>query len=102
MLELSEVKSWLGISTDSGNALLLSLITSADADLRAKVGDFDLLDEGLRQLAKQYQLYWIGAQYADRFGEMSNKESSAISAFMRNAVFILRQAVGVATDEIRT
>lgn len=102
MLTLEEVKKWLGISGDGSDSLLLSLITAADADLRAKAGDYTILSGDLQESAKLYMKYWIGVTYADRFGEMSNKESAAISGFMSNTVFILRQAIGEAEDEANT
>lgn len=102
MLTLSEIKTWVGISGDSSDELLSSCIIAADADLRGKVGDYDILDTGLQELAKQYMRYWIGINYADRLGELNNKESSAMSQQMRNDVFILRQAVGVAENEADT
>lgn len=102
MLTLEEVKKWLGISGDGSDSLLLSLITAADADLRAKVGNYDIVSEGLRESAKLYMKYWIGVTYSDRFGEMSNKESAAISGFMSNTVFLLQQAIREAEDETDT
>lgn len=102
MLTLEELKKWLGISGEGSDELLSSLISAADADLRAKVGNYEKLSADLQECAKLYMQYWIGVTYADRFGEMNNKEGAAISAFMRNTVFLLQQAVGVAENEVGT
>ena len=102
MLTLEELKKWLGISGEGSDTLLSSLITAADADLRAKAGDYSILSEGFQETAKLYMKYWIGVTYADRFGEMSNKERAAISGFMSNTVFLLRQAIGESEDETDT
>lgn len=102
MLTLEEIKKWLGISGDKSDDLLSSLISAADADLRAKVGNYDIVSEGLQESAKLYMKYWIGVTYSDRFGEMSNKESAAISGFMSNTIFLLQQAVREAEYETDT
>lgn len=94
MLTLEEIKVWLGVSGDDNDALLTQLIRAADKDLKAKAGNYDTESE----LAKLYMQYWIGAIYADRYGEMNNKSGSAAKQAMENILFILRLEAGAHAD----
>lgn len=98
MLTLEEAKQWLGVSGEDNDALLTRLIAAADEDLRAKVGDYD---EGSER-AKLYMQFFIGSAYADRFGELSNKEGSAIKQAMDNIVFSLRLETDAGAEESGT
>ena len=80
---MDEVKRWLGISGTDSDVLLAQLITAADKDLKAKVGNYDTSSEP----AKLYMQFWIGNIYADRFGELNNKEGSAVRQAMENILF---------------
>lgn len=86
MLTLDEAKRWLGVSGTDNDVLLAQLISAADKDLKAKVGSYDENSE----LAKLYMRFWLGCIYADRYGEMSNKSSSAAKQAMENIIFELR------------
>lgn len=86
MLTLDEVKRWSGISGSGNDALLTQLIAAAHKDLTAKVGEYDESSE----LAKLYMQFWIGNIYADRYGELNNKEGSATKLAMDNILFELR------------
>lgn len=86
MLTLNEAKEWLGISGDNSDNTIASLITAADEDLKSKVGEYSEDSEK----AKQYMKYFISVNFTDRLGEMSNKESSAVSMLMNNIIFNLR------------
>lgn len=86
MLTLDEAKEWIGISGDDSNDIINSLIVAADEDLKSKVGKYDESSEK----AKQYMKYFVAVNFTDRLGEMSNKESSAVSMLMRNIIFNLR------------
>ena len=94
MLTLEIVKSWIGVSGTDQDVLLTQLIAAADLDLKAKAGDY-----GDSELADLYKKYWIGVIYADRFGEMSNKENSAIVRAMDNILFELRLQVEAEKNE---
>ena len=85
MLTLEEVKEYLGISDSDSDAILNSLILSADDDLRLKVGDY----EGHSELAKQYMKYWISINFTDRIGEFDGKGNSAVRNAMSNIIFAL-------------
>lgn len=95
MLTLDEAKRWLGVSGEDNDLLLTQLITAADSDLRAKVGEYDESSE----LAKLYMQFWVGNLYADRFGELSNKEGSAVKQAMENILFELRLLTEAEQDE---
>lgn len=95
MLTLDEVKRWLGISGTDSDVLLAQLITAADKDLKAKVGNYDTSSEP----AKLYMQFWIGNIYADRFGELNNKEGSAVRQAMENILFELRLLTEAAENE---
>lgn len=95
MLTLDEAKRWLGVSGTDNDVLLTQLITAADKDLKAKVGDYDKSSE----LAKLYMQFWVGNLYADRFGELNNKEGSAVKQAMDNILFELRLLTEAEKDE---
>lgn len=86
MLTLDEAKEWLGITGNDSDNVISSLIIAADEDLKSKVGEYDERSEK----AKQYMKYFISVNFTDRLGEMSNKESSAVSMLMNNIIFNLR------------
>lgn len=88
MLTLQEATDWLGIAEcDTVNERILNdLISAADEDLKSKVGNYPQDS----QKAKQYMKYWIFVNYADRLGELSNKENSATKQAMDNILFTLR------------
>lgn len=95
MLTLEEVKCWIGVSGSDNDALLEQLIAAADKDLKAKVGDYDSDSE----LARLYMQFWIGNLYADRYGELGNKEGSAVKQAMDNILFELRLMTEAAQHE---
>jgi len=88
MLTLQDTMDWLGIAEcDTVTTRILNdLISAADEDLKSKVGDYPETS----QKAKQYMKYWIFVNYADRLGELSNKENSATKQAMDNILFSLR------------
>lgn len=86
MLTLDEAKEWLGIAGNDSDNVISSLITAADEDLKSKVGEYDENSEK----AKQYMKYFVSVNFTDRLGELSNKESSAVSMLMNNIIFNLR------------
>lgn len=91
MLTLQDTMDWLGIAEcDTVTTRILNdLISAADEDLKSKVGNYPETS----QKAKQYMKYWIFVNYADRFGELSNKENSATKQHMDNILFNLRLEV---------
>ena len=91
MLTLQDTMDWLGIAEcDTVTTRILNdLISAADEDLKSKVGDYPETS----QKAKQYMKYWIFVNYADRLGELSNKENSATKQHMDNILFNLRLEV---------
>lgn len=91
MLTLQEAMDWLGIAEcDTVTERILNqLINAADEDLKSKVGNYPETS----QKAKQYMKYWMFVNYADRFGELSNKENSATKQHMDNILFNLRLEV---------
>ena len=95
MLTLDEAKRWLGVSGEDNDLLLTQLITAADSDLKAKVGEYNESSE----LAKLYMQFWVGNLYADRFGELNNKEGSAVKQAMDNILFELRLLTEAEQDE---
>lgn len=86
MLTLDEAKAWIGVAGNDSDDIINSLIVAADEDLKSKVGNYDENSEK----AKQYMKYFVAVNFTDRLGEMSNKESSAVSMLMRNIIFNLR------------
>lgn len=86
MLTLKEAKDWIGLTDDDSDDIIIDLIQAADEDLRAKVGGYN--DNSAK--AKLYMKYFVMVNFSDRLGEMSNKESSAVSNLMRNIIFSLR------------
>lgn len=93
MLTLQDTMDWLGIAEcDTVTTRILNdLISAADEDLKSKVGDYPETS----QKAKQYMKYWIFVNYADRLGELSNKENSATKQHMDNILFNLRLEVDI-------
>lgn len=91
MLTLQDTMDWLGIAEcDTVTTRILNdLISAADEDLKSKVGNYPETS----QKAKQYMKYWIFVNYADRLGELSNKENSATKQHMDNILFNLRLEV---------
>ena len=91
MLTHQEAMDWLGIAeSDTDTVRILNeLISAADEDLKSKVGNYPENS----QKAKQYMRYWIFVNYADRLGELSNKENSATKQAMDNILFNLRLEV---------
>ena len=91
MLTHQEAMDWLGIAeSDTVTVRILNeLISAADEDLKSKVGNYPENS----QKAKQYMRYWIFVNYADRLGELSNKENSATKQAMDNILFNLRLEV---------
>ena len=96
MLTLQEATDWLGIAEcDTVNERILNdLISAADEDLKSKVGNYPQDS----QKAKQYMKYWIFVNYADRLGELSNKENSATKQAMDNILFTLRLECDINAD----
>jgi hypothetical protein len=88
MLTLQDTMDWLGIAECDTvtERILTQLINAADEDLKSKVGNYP--EDS--QKAKQYMKYWIFVNYADRLGELSNKENSATKQAMDNILFNLR------------
>lgn len=88
MLTHQEAMDWLGIAESDTvtERILNELISAADEDLKSKVGNYPENS----QKAKQYMKYWIFVNYADRLGELSNKENSATKQAMDNILFNLR------------
>lgn len=88
MLSLQEAMDWLGIAEcdPTTDRILRQLISAADEDLQSKVGHYPENS----QKAKLYMQYWIFANYADRLGELGNKEGSATKQAMDNLLFTLR------------
>lgn len=86
MLTLEETKNWLGVTSSDSDSIIQSLITAADEDLKSKVGTYDEQSEK----ANLYMKYFVSVNFTDRLGEMSNKESSAVSMLMQNIIFNLR------------
>ena len=93
MLTLQDTMDWLGIAEcDTVTTRILNdLISAADEDLKSKVGNYPETS----QKAKQYMKYWIFVNYADRLGELSNKENSATKQHMDNILFNLRLEVDI-------
>lgn len=96
MLTLQEATDWLGIAEcDTVTERILNdLISAADEDLKSKVGNYPQDS----QKAKQYMKYWIFVNYADRLGELSNKENSATKQAMDNILFTLRLECDINAD----
>ena len=86
--ELVELTAqYLGISSAEERARLPSYVQAAAELCTMQTGQEDFSE---CEAAKRYVVYAAAQMYADRFGELSNKDSSAISRMMQNLSFALQ------------
>lgn len=78
---------YLGISDDESKAVLEPFVRTAAELLTAKTGESDIES---CEMAKEYIKFTAAVMYADRFGELNNKEGSAMKQQLDNIGFILR------------
>ena len=86
--ELTELTAqYLGISSCEEQARLMTYIRAAAELCNMQTGQEDF--SGC-ETAKRYVVYAAAQMYADRFGELANKDSSAVSRLMQNLSFALQ------------
>ena len=84
---ISLTAEYLGITDSSMTAEIESYVKAAVVLCTMQTGQTDFTDDA----AKQWVRYTAAQMYADRFGELNNKEGSAVSQMIRNMTFGLQQ-----------
>lgn len=84
---MEETARYLGISDNEEKARLSPFVLTAIEMCKAQTGqtDFDSSES-----ARQWVKFAAAQMYADRFGELNNKEGSAMAQMMNNLRFTLR------------
>lgn len=84
---IEETAKYLGITSSEQKTELRSYVESAVELCVMQTGQQDFTN---CEAAKRYVIYGAAQMYADRFGELNNKEGSATAQMMRNISFVLQ------------
>ena len=84
---IEETAKYLGISSDEQKTELRPYVESAVELCAMQTGQQDFTS---CEAAKRFVIYGAAQMYADRFGELNNKEGSATAQMMRNISFALQ------------
>lgn len=84
---IEETAKYLGITSDEQKTELRSYVESAVELCAMQTGQQDFTS---CEAAKRFVIYGAAQMYADRFGELNNKEGSATAQMMRNISFALQ------------
>ena len=84
---IEETAKYLGITSDEQKTELQPYVKSAVELCAMQTGQQDFTS---CEAAKRFVIYGAAQMYADRFGELNNKEGSATAQMMRNISFALQ------------
>ncbi len=84
---IEETAKYLGITSDEQKTELQPYVESAVELCVMQTGQQDFTS---CEAAKRFVIYGAAQMYADRFGELNNKEGSATAQMMRNISFALQ------------
>ena len=84
---IEETAKYLGITSDEQKTELQPYVESAVELCAMQTGQQDFTS---CEAAKRFVIYGAAQMYADRFGELNNKEGSATAQMMRNISFALQ------------
>lgn len=84
---IEETAKYLGITSDEQKTELRPYVESAVELCAMQTGQQDFTS---CEAAKRFVIYGAAQMYADRFGELNNKEGSATAQMMRNISFALQ------------
>lgn len=84
---IEETAKYLGITSDEQKTELQPYVESAVELCVMQTGQQDFTS---CEAAKRFVIYGAAQMYADRFGELNNKEGSAAAQMMRNISFALQ------------
>ncbi len=79
--------TYLGLTENGSYVELSHYVRTAIMLCTMQTGQTDFSDD----TAKQWVQYTAAQMFADRFGELNNKENSAVSQIIRNLTFCLQQ-----------
>ena len=93
---IEETAKYLGITSDEQKTELRPYVESAVELCAMQTGQQDFTS---CEAAKRFVIYGAAQMYADRFGELNNKEGSATAQMMRNISFALQTKNRMAAND---